>query len=339
MKRKLPDNEITVYQTSDGNINIEVLYADENIWLPQKRMAELFGCSADNISLHLKNIYKDKELDETATAENFSVVQKEGRRDVTRTIRCYSLEAIIAVGYRVNSQRGIQFRQWAIAILQQYIHKGFAIDGDRFKYGSRFSTRFFDDLLEEIRDIRSSERMAYQKITDIYATSIDYSLKAQDTKKFFATVQNKLHFAITGQTAAEIIARRVDSAKPNLGLTSWRKGPAGKIMPSDVTVAKNYLDKPELDHLNRIVTMYLDFAELQAVRNKPMYMRDWVEKLNAFLKFSEYEILTNAGNISHEVAVALAKKEYDTYRVIQDRNYISDFDRETKRLLEKKDDN
>ncbi len=338
MKRKLPDNQIAVYQTPGGSINIEVLYADENIWLPQKRMAELFGCSADNISLHLKNIYKDKELDESATTEDFSVVQKEGRRDVTRNIRCYSLEAIIAVGYRVNSERGIQFRQWAIAILQQYIHKGFAIDGDRFKYGSRFSTRFFDALLEEIRDIRSSERMAYQKITDIYATSIDYSLKAQDTKKFFATVQNKLHFAITGQTAAEIIARRVDSAKPNLGLTSWRKGPAGKIMPSDVTVAKNYLDKPELDHLNRIVTMYLDFAELQAVRNKPMYMRDWVEKLNAFLKFSEYEILTDSGNISHEVAVALAKKEYETYRVIQDRNYISDFDRETKRLLEKKDD-
>ena len=227
--KKFPDNQITVYQTPDGKINIEVLYANENIWLSQKRIAELFGCSPDNVSLHLKNIYKDNELEESATAEDFSVVQMEGSREVTRTITCYSLEAIIAVGYRVNSERGIQFRQWAISILQQYIHKGFAIDGDRFKYGSRFSTRFFDELLEEIRDIRSSERMAYQKITDIYATSIDYSLKAEDTKKFFATVQNKLHFAITGQTAAEIIANRVDSTKPNMGLTSWRKSPKGKI--------------------------------------------------------------------------------------------------------------
>ncbi len=331
-RKKLPDNQITVYQTADGKINIEVLYANENIWLPQKRIAELFGCSADNVSLHLKNIYNDRELDESATAEDFSVVQMEGNREVTRTVICYSLEAIIAVGYRVNSERGIQFRQWAISILQQYIHKGFAIDGDRFKYGSRFSTRFFDDLLEEIRDIRSSERMAYQKITDIYATSIDYSLKAEDTKKFFATVQNKLHFAITGQTAAEIIANRVNSTKPNMGLTSWRKSPAGKIMPSDVSIAKNYLGKPELDHLNRIVTMYLDYAELQAVRNKPMYMKDWIEKLNAFLKFSEYEILTNAGKISHEVALALARKEYEVYRKRQDKEYISDFDREIKRL-------
>ena len=205
--KKLPDNQISVYQTPHGKINIEVLYANENIWLPQKRMAELFGCSADNISLHLKNIYAEKELDESATAEDFSVVQIEGNREVIRSVRCYSLEAIIAVGYRVNSERGTQFRQWAITILQQYIHKGFVIDSDRFKYGSRFSTRYFDDLLEEIRDIRSSERMLYQKITDIYATSIDYSPKAQDTKQFFATVQNKLHFAITGQTAAEIIAR------------------------------------------------------------------------------------------------------------------------------------
>ena len=338
MKKKLPDNQITVYQTADGKINIEVLYANENIWLPQKRMAELFGCSADNVSLHLKNIYKEKELDESATAEDFSVVQMEGSREVSRTVKCYSLEAIIAVGYRVNSERGTQFRQWAISILQQYIHKGFAIDSDRFKYGSRFSMRFFDDLLEDIRDIRSSERMAYQKITDIYATSIDYSPKAADTKKFFATVQNKLHFAITGQTAAEIISKRVDSTKVNLGLTSWRKGPTGKIMPSDVSIAKNFLDKPEVDHLNRIVTIYLDFAELQAVRNKPMYMKDWIEKLNAFLKFSEYEILTNAGSISHEVALALATKEYEKFRVIQDREYVSDFDREVKRLTGQEDD-
>ncbi|HDZ85861.1 MAG TPA: cell filamentation protein Fic [Candidatus Moranbacteria bacterium] len=331
-KKKIPDNQIALYQTPEGGINIEVLYANKNIWLPQKRMAELFGCSADNISLHLKNIYKEKELDESSTTEVFSVVQIEGKREVARNVTCYSLEAIIAAGYRVNSERGTQFRQWAITILQKYIHKGFAIDSDRFKYGSRFSARFFDDLLEEIRDIRASERMVYQKITDIYATSIDYSNKAEDTKLFFANVQNKLHFAITGQTAAEIVAKRADSTKPNMGLTSWRKGPKGKVMPSDVSTAKNYLNKPELDHLNRIVTMYLDFAELQAVRNIPMYMKDWIEKLNAFLKFSEYEILSNAGSISHEVALALAHKEYDVYRIQQDKDYFSDFDKEIKRI-------
>jgi len=336
--KKLPDNQITVYQTTDGSVNIEVMYANENIWLSQKQMAELFGCSTDNISLHLKNIYKEKELDKYSTTEVFSVVQTEGNRKIARNMTCYSLEAIISVGYRVNSARGIQFRQWAITILQKYIHKGFAIDSDRYKYGSRFSTRFFDELLEEIRDIRASERMAYQKITDIYATSIDYSAKADDTKKFFATVQNKLHFAITGQTAAEIIFNRADSSKIKMGLTSWRKGSDGKIMPGDISIAKNYLNKSELDHLNRIITMYLDFAELQAVRNIPMFMKDWIEKLNAFLKFSEYEILTNTGSISHEVALALAKKEYEGFRKVQDKNYISDFDKEIKRISGKKDD-
>lgn len=331
-KKKLPDNQIAVYQTPDGSVNIEVLYANENIWLTQKRMAELFGCSADNISLHLKNIYQEKELDAGTTTEEFSVVQKEGDREVSRKVTCYSLEAIIAVGYRVNSEQGTQFRQWAIKILQQYIHKGFALDSDRFKYGSRFSSRFFDELLEEIRDIRSSERMAYQKITDIYATSIDYSAKAEDTRNFFASVQNKLHFAITGQTAAEIIAQRADSAKPHMGLTSWRKGPHGKILESDTAIAKNYLDKPELDHLNRIVTMYLDYAELQAVRQNPMTMKGWIEKLNAFLKFSEYEILNNPGSVSHEVAQELAMKEYEKFKKKQDIEYISDFDQFLKKL-------
>ncbi len=333
--KKLPDNQITVYQTPDGKINIEVLYANENIWLPQKRIAELFDVDRSVVTKHLKNIFSENELQEDSVCANYAHTAEDGKEYQTKF---YSLEAIIAVGYRVNSERGTQFRQWAISILQQYIHKGFAIDSDRFKYGSRFSTRYFDDLLEEIRDIRSSERMLYQKITDIYATSIDYSPKAQDTKQFFATVQNKLHFAITGQTAAEIIAARASSDKPNMGLTSWRKAPGGKIMPSDVVIAKNYLDKPELDHLNRIVTMYLDYAELQAVRNSPMYMKDWIEKLNAFLKFSEYEILTNAGQISHEVALALASKEYERFRKIQDKNYISDFDKEIKRITGKKDD-
>jgi len=333
--KKLPDNQITVYQTPDGKINIEVLYANENIWLPQKRIAELFDVDRSVVTKHLKNIFSENELQEDSVCANFAHTAEDGKEYQTKF---YSLEAIIAVGYRVNSERGTQFRQWAISILQQYIHKGFAIDSDRFKYGPRFSTRYFDDLLEEIRDIRSSERMAYQKITDIYATSIDYSPKAEDTKQFFATVQNKLHFAITRQTAAEIIATRARSDKPNMGLTSWRKAPGGKIMPSDVAIAKNYLDKPELDHLNRIVSMYLDYAELQAVRNKPMYMKDWIEKLNAFLKFTEYEILTNAGQISHEVAMALANKEYERFKKIQDKNYISDFDKEIKRITGKKDD-
>ncbi|MDD2706732.1 MAG: virulence RhuM family protein [Verrucomicrobiae bacterium] len=328
-QKKLPDNQIAVFQAPDGSVNIEVLYARENIWLPQKRMAELFGCSADNISLHLKNIFADRELEEKSVSEESSVTASDGKKYRTKL---YSLEAIIAVGYRVNSERGTQFRQWAIRILQNYIHKGYAIDSDRFKYGSRFSARFFDELLEEIRDIRASERMAYQKITDIYATSIDYSAKAEDTREFFATVQNKLHFAITGQTAAEIIAQRADSSKPHMGLTSWRKGPRGKIFPPDATIAKNYLKKPELDHLNRIVTMYLDYAELQAVRQKPMTMRDWITKLNAFLKFSEYEILTDSGSISHEVAKELALKKYGEFRKKQDAEYISDFDQFLKQL-------
>jgi hypothetical protein len=335
-KKTIPDNQIAFYQTPDGSVNIEVMYANENMWLSRKRMAELFDCTADNISLNLKNIYAENELDEKATAEDFSAVQTEGDREVSRTIAFYSLEAIIAVGYRVNSDRGTQFRQWAISILRQYNHKGFAIDSDRFKYGSHFSVRFFDELLEEIREIRASERMAYQKITDIYATSIDCSPKAEDTKAFFATVQNKLHFAITGKTAAEIVAGRADSEKPNMGLCSWRKGPGGKILPSDVTVAKNYLEKPEIDHLNRIVSMYLDYAELQAARNKPMYMKNWIEKPDAFLKFSEYDILADAGTISHEIAAALAEKEYETFRIEQDKKFISDFDEEVKELIKKK---
>ncbi|MDO8579608.1 MAG: RhuM family protein, partial [bacterium] len=237
-KKKKPDNQIAFYQAPDGAVNIEVFYAEENIWLTQKRMAELFDCSSDNISLHLKNIYTENELEQGATTEEFSVVQKEGIREVNRKNLFYNLEAIIAVGYRVNSERGTQFRQWATGILKSYIHKGFALDSDRLKYGSRFSARYFDELYEEIRDIRTSERRMYQKVTDIYATSVDYSPKAFETKEFFATVQNKLHFAVTGKTAAEIVSGRVSSKKDHLGLTSWRRSPGGKIMPSDVVIAK-----------------------------------------------------------------------------------------------------
>ncbi|MFA5157510.1 MAG: virulence RhuM family protein [Candidatus Omnitrophota bacterium] len=335
MSKKLPDNQIAFYQSPDGAVNIEVLYAQENIWLTQKKMAELFNTTPQNITLHLKNIYQEGEVAPEATCKDFLQVQKEGGREVSRELAFYSLEAIIAVGYRVNSERGTQFRQWATGILKNYIHKGFALDSDRFKYGSRFSARYFDELYEEIRDIRSSERMLYQKITDIYATAIDYSPKAFESKQFFATVQNKLHFAITGQTAAEIIKERADGKKAHMGLTTWRRAPKGKIMPSDVMVAKNYLNKDELTSLNRIVNMYLDYAEMQAARHIPVTMQSWIDKLNAFLQFNEREILTDAGKISHAVAQELALKEYEHYRKVQDREYISDFDIEVKKMLAK----
>ncbi len=333
--KKIPDNQIAFYQSPDGSVNIEVLYAEENMWLTQKKMSELFDCSTDNISLHLKNLYKEREIDENSTTEEFSVVQNEGGRDIERSVKMYALEAIITVGYRVSSERGTQFRQWATGILKSYIHKGYALDSDRMKYGSRFSTRYFEDLYEEIKDIRTSERRIYQKITDIYATAIDYSPTVHESKEFFATVQNKLHFAITGKTAAEIITDRVNSTKEKMGLTTWKRSPNGKIMPSDIVIAKNYLDKKELEHLNRIGNMYLDYAEMQAARGKVMTMKDWIEKMNTFLKFSEYEILTNSGKISHEVAQSLALNEFEKYRVEQDKNYISDFDREVKKILER----
>ena len=337
---KISDNQLVIFQSPDGSVTLEVLYEDDNVWLSQKKIAELYNTTPQNIIMHLKNIYKARELSEESTCKESLQVQNEGSRQVSRNIKLYSLEAILAVGYRVNSPRGTQFRQWATNLLHQYVYKGFVIDSDRFKYGSKFSTRFFDELLEEIRDIRASERMAYQKITDIYATSIDYSKDVEMTKTFFATVQNKLHFAITGHTAAEIIKERADSTQPNMGLTSWKRAPKGKIMLSDTGIAKNYLNKEEISHLNRIVSMYIDYAELQAIRHIPMKMADWVEKLNAFLKFSEYDILNNAGKVSHEVAIALAAQEYEKFRPIQDANYISDFDRELEQLekqLEKKE--
>ncbi|APR97867.1 virulence RhuM family protein [Wolbachia endosymbiont of Folsomia candida] len=328
MNNKLPDyNEILFYETDDGKVCIEVRFENDNLWLTQKHMAELFGCSGDNISLHLKNIYLSKELDKSSTTEESSTVQKEGQREVKRNVVFYNLEAVISVGYRVNSERGTAFRTWATDKLKKYIFKGFAIDSNRFKNGTKFDARFFDELVEEIREIRASERMAYQKITDVYATSVDYSSCTIETRNFFAMVQNKLHFAITGNTAAEIIANRANRNKPNMGLTSWRKAPKEKIFLSDTQVAKNYLDKNEIAQLNKIVNMYIDYAEFQAARGKVMYMKDWKEKLDAFLKFNEQEILDNRGKVSHELAIALATKEYEAFRKIQDKSYKSDFDR------------
>lgn len=318
--------EIVFYETEDGKISIAVRFEQENIWLTQKQLSELFECSSDNISLHLKNIYLSSELKKEATTEEFSVVQQEGERSVNRKVLFYNLEAVIAVGYRVNTARGIAFRSWATDKLKKYIFKGFAIDSDRFKKGSKFDSRFFDELLEEVREIRASERMAYQKITDIYATAADYSPTSGAASNFFANVQNKLHFAITGNTAAEIIKDRANSKKPNMGLTTWRKAPSGKIFLSDAAVAKNYLKRDEISQLNRIVNMYIDYAEFQAARGKIMTMKDWSEKLDAFLKYNEQEILSGLGKVSHEVAVALAEKEYAIFRKAQDQLHKSDFD-------------
>ncbi len=318
------DNQITFYETEDGKIRIEVRFEKENLWLSQKMMSQLFECTTDNISLHLKNIFKEGELDKDSVTEEYSTTASDGK--IYRTI-FYSLEAIIAVGYRVNSMRGTQFRIWATDKLKSYILKGFAIDSERFKHGSRFDRRYFEELLEEIREIRASERMVYQKITDIYATAVDYSPNTAEAEKFFSAVQNKMHYAITGHTAAEIIAGRADRNKPHMGLTTWRKAPSGKIQKSDIEITKNYLNKEELKTMNHIVDMYLDYAELQASRGRPMRMTDWREKLDAFLKFNEQEILHDKGKVSHEVAIALPGKEYEDFRIKQDKGYVSDFDK------------
>ena len=308
---------------------------DENIWLTQKLIALLFGCSADNVSLHLKNIFESNELQEKSVAEEFSVTASDGKKYKTKH---YNLDAIISIGYRVNSTNATLFRMWATERLKEYIIKGFTMDDERLKNPNTiFGKDYFEEQLARIRNIRSSERRMYQKVTDIYAEcSADYSPESDITKQFFATVQNKLHFAITGKTAAEIIHERVSSAKPNMGLTVWKNAPKGKIRESDVVIAKNYLDEKELDHLNRIVTMYLDFAELQAKRGILMRMKDWVSKLDAFLKFNERQILDDTGKVSHEVAEALALGEYEKYRQEQDKDYISDFDREVKKILKSK---
>ena len=325
-------DDITIFTTEDGQTRVEVRFQNENVWLTQRLMAELYECSLSNVSLHLTNIYVERELAPEATIEESSIVQTEGGREVTRKVTFYSLEAIIAVGYRVQSARATQFRTWATDRLKDYILKGFAIDSVRFKQGSKFDQRYFQELLEEVREIRASERMMYQKITDIYATAADYSPNTAAAERFFATVQNKLHFAITGHTAAEIIVERVDSKHPSMGLTNWKKSPGGKILKTDIGTAKNYLKADELKTLNHIVDMYLDHAEFQASRGRLMNMADWEVRLDAFLQFNEQDILTDKGRVSHAIALALAEKAYATFRVEQDRRYESDFDRVVKSL-------
>ncbi len=319
--------EFLIFTVSSGEESIEVRYEDNTIWLTQKMMAVLFDVNVRTINEHLINIYKSKELSQEATIRNFRIVQKEGNREVTRTIDHYSLDAIISVGYRVNSQRATQFRQWATQILTNFAIKGYVIDKKRMENGSVLSVDYFEHLLAEIREIRLSERRFYQKITDIYATSLDYNPDAPTTKEFFAKVQNKLHFSIHGHTAAELIVERANSEKENMGLTTWENSPGGKILRTDVTVAKNYLTSTELESLGRIVSAWLDLAEDRAKRRIPMTMEDWSKRLDAFLEFDERELLTNAGKITTEAAKEHALSEFEKFRIIQDRLYESDFDK------------
>jgi len=330
--------EILIYTTPNGKVNVEVFIHNENVWLTQAKIAALFGVDRTVITKHLQNIYETMELDKKSTSAKIAQVQVEGNRQVTRDVEFYNLDAVISVGYRVNSAQATQFRIWATERLKEYIIKGFTMDDERLKNPEYiFGKDYFEEQLARIRNIRSSERRFYQKITDIYAQcSADYDPNQEITKQFFATVQNKLHWAIAGQTAAEIIHSRVDSDKRNMGLTSWRNSPKGQIRKTDVAIAKNYLNEKELDGLNRIVSMYLDFAETQAQKGVAMRIKDWVKKLDAFLQFNEKDILQNYGKISNEVAIVLAENEYEKYQAIQDKNYISDFDREVKKLLEKR---
>ena len=330
-------NEILLYTSPNGKVKVEIFLQNESIWLTQQKIAELFGVQRPAITKHLKNVFETGELKEELVSSILEHTTQHGAiagKTQETKIKLYNLDAIISVGYRVNSTQATHFRIWATERLKEYIIKGFTMDDERLKNPNNiFGKDYFDEQLERIRDIRSSERRFYQKITDIYSNcSADYTTDAEVTKQFFATVQNKLHWAITGRTAAEIIAERADSNKPNMGLTNWKNSPGGSVRKTDIGIAKNYLNEKELDGLNRIVSLYLDFAELQAQNGVVMYMKDWVKRLDAFLKFSERDVLTDAGTVSHEVALALAETEYEKYRVIQDRLTESDFDRVIKEL-------
>jgi hypothetical protein len=328
------EGELILYQTQEGTVRIEVLYKSETFWLNQKKIAELFGVDIRTISEHFRNIFASGELAEQAVLRKIRTTAADGKNYL---VNFYNLDAIISVGYRVNSTQATQFRIWATQTLREFVIKGFVLDDERLKLNKRFGKDYFDELLERIREIRASERRFYLKITDIYEQcSIDYDPKAEITQTFFKTVQNKLHWAVTGKTAAEIIAERSDATKPTMGLTTWKNAPHGKILKSDVSIAKNYLIETEIKELERIVTMYLDYAENQAARQIPMRMADWVAKLDAFLKFNEYEVLTNAGSVSAEVAKRLAEEHYAAFRIQQDQRFESDFEKEVKRIEEKK---
>lgn len=327
-----PENtsQFLFYAASDSNVKVQVVLGDETVWLNQRQMAELFNKDVRTINEHIRNVFDEEELSEQATIRNFRIVQTEGARQVARDVAHYNLDVIISVGYRVKSLQGTQFRIWANSVLKEYLIKGFSLNDDRLKQGSQlFGKDYFDELLERIREIRASERRFYQKITDLYAQcSIDYDKDAPATQVFYATVQNKFHFAIHGHTASELVKLRSDSAKPNMGLTAWKNEKAGgKILKTDISVAKNYLSEAELRNMNRLVSQYLDFAEGMAERQKPMTMEAWTSKLNDFLRFNEYEILPGAGQVSAEAAKKSAEAEYEKFRTIQDREFTSDFDK------------
>ena len=312
----------------DDKNSVEVRYEDENIWITQKMLAVLYEVETNTINYHIKKIFEDSELSEVATIRKFRIVQTEGNRQVSREVEHYNLQMIIAVGFKVNSERAVQFRKWVNSIAKEYTIKGYAMDDERLKNdGSILTKKYFEEQLERIREIRSSERKFYQKITDIYATAIDYDRDAKSTKRFYATVQNKMHFAVHGHTAAELIVERANSTKEHMGLTTWQDAPNGKIKKSDVTVAKNYLSEKELGQLNRMVSAYLDFAENMANRHIPLTMEDWEKRLNSFIEMFEYGLLEDAGKVTAEIAKLHAETEFEKYRIVQDRLFESDFDR------------
>ena len=315
--------EFLIFTTSNGQDTIEVKVEDENIWLTQKLIATLFNVSVSTVNEHLKNIFKTNELQEDSVIRKFLITANDGKNYNTQH---YNLDAIISLGYRINSNKATEFRQWATQVLKQFSTRGYVLDNERLKNGSYLNKEYFKDLILEIRDIRESERNFYQQITDIYASALDYDVSAPTTKEFFSTVQNKLHWAIHGHTASELLIQRADHQKEFMGLTNWKKAPRGKILKSDVVIAKNYLGEKEIKSLNRIVTMYLDYAEHQAENQIPMTMQDWSKKLNAFLEFNEHDILKNAGKVTAQVAKEFAISEFEKYKIIQDKSYQSDFD-------------
>ena len=316
-----------VASVGDQQDSVEMRYEDENIWLTQKMMATLYDVDVRTINEHIKKIYSDSELEEDSTVRNFRIVQTEGSRQVTRDTKHYNLQMIIAVGFKVNSERAVQFRKWVNQIAKDYTIKGWVMDDERLKRGTYLTEKYFDEQLERIREIRASERKFYQKITDLYATAIDYDKNSATTRRFYATVQNKMHYAVHGHTAAELIVERADHTKEHMGLTTWADAPDGKIKKSDVTVAKNYLSQDEMKQLNRMVTAYLDFAENMTLRHIPLTMQDWEKRLNSFIEMFDYGILQDAGKVSAEIAKLHAETEFEKYRVIQDSLFMSDFDR------------
>ena len=316
-----------VASVGDQQDSVEMRYEDENIWLTQRMMATLYDVGLPTINEHIKKIYADSELEETATIRKFRIVQTEGSRQVTRDTKHYSLQMIIAVGFKVNSERAVQFRKWVNQIAKDYTIKGWVMDDERLKRGTYLTEKYFDEQLERIREIRASERKFYQKITDLYATAIDYDKNSATTRRFYATVQNKMHYAVHGHTAAELIVERANHTKEHMGLTTWADAPDGKIKKSDVTVAKNYLSQDEMKQLNRMVTAYLDFAENMTLRHIPLTMQDWEKRLNSFIEMFDYGILQDAGKVSAEIAKLHAETEFEKYRVIQDRLFMSDFDK------------